>query len=36
MYIKWLTRTYVMGGKPAEAWETYISMDTSNESFSLL
>lgn len=35
-YVRWLTRTYIMGGKPQNAWDTYINMDTSNESFSLL
>lgn len=35
-YIRWLTRTFIMNGKPRLAWDLYINMDTSNESFSLL
>jgi len=35
-YLSWLTRCYIMSGEPALAWETYVRMDTSNESFNLL
>lgn len=35
-YIRWLTRTYIMNGKPKLAWDLYINMDTSTESFNLL
>eukprot|EP01015_Nassula_variabilis_P015202 TRINITY_DN2272_c0_g1_i2.p2 TRINITY_DN2272_c0_g1~~TRINITY_DN2272_c0_g1_i2.p2 ORF type:complete len:188 (-),score=33.47 TRINITY_DN2272_c0_g1_i2:60-623(-) len=35
-YCSWLTRTYIMNNKPHLAWDMYINMDTSNESFSLL
>ncbi|EGR30631.1 tetratricopeptide repeat protein [Ichthyophthirius multifiliis] len=35
-YIRWLTRTYIMNGKPKLAWELYINMETSSESFQLL
>ncbi|KAH8036455.1 hypothetical protein HPB51_000577 [Rhipicephalus microplus] len=36
IYQSWLTRCYIMNGKPQQAWELYQSMDTSSESFSLL
>ena len=35
-YISWLARSYVMNGQPKNAWELYLKMDTSNESFNLL
>mmetsp|Transcript_15217 Transcript_15217/g.20091 ORF Transcript_15217/g.20091 Transcript_15217/m.20091 type:complete len:563 (+) Transcript_15217:223-1911(+) len=35
-YISWLARCYVMNGNPRNAWELYLKMDTSNESFNLL
>jgi len=35
-YVSWLSRCYIMNGEPAFAWETYVRMDTSNESFNLL
>merc|ERR1719174_2593843 len=35
-YLSWLARCYIMNGEPALAWETYVRMDTSNESFNLL
>lgn len=35
-YISWLARCYVMTQQPKKAWELYLKMDTSNESFSLL
>lgn len=35
-FIRWITRTYIMNGKPRLAWDMYINMDTSSESFSLL
>jgi len=28
-----MTRCYIMNGKPKEAWEAYINMETSSESF---
>ncbi|CAD8208276.1 unnamed protein product [Paramecium octaurelia] len=36
IYIKWMTRTYIMNGKAKEAWELYINMETSSESFQIL
>lgn len=35
-YLSWLARCYIMNNEPALAWETYVRMDTSNESFNLL
>ncbi|KAF6200480.1 hypothetical protein GE061_004923 [Apolygus lucorum] len=36
VYISHLSRAYIMNGKPQLAWELYIKMETSVESFSLL
>eukprot|EP00998_Keelungia_sp_KM082_P008963 NODE_513_length_1857_cov_204.964740_g505_i0.p1 GENE.NODE_513_length_1857_cov_204.964740_g505_i0~~NODE_513_length_1857_cov_204.964740_g505_i0.p1 ORF type:complete len:582 (+),score=174.64 NODE_513_length_1857_cov_204.964740_g505_i0:115-1746(+) len=35
-YISWLARCYIMTQQPKKAWELYLKMDTSNESFNLL
>lgn len=35
-FVSWLARCYVMTQQPKKAWELYLKMDTSNESFSLL
>jgi intraflagellar transport protein 56 len=35
-YLSWLTRCFILNNEPALAWETYVRMDTSNESFNLL
>jgi intraflagellar transport protein 56 len=35
-YVSWLARCHVMTHQPKKAWELYLKMDTSNESFSLL
>jgi len=35
-YLSWLCRCYIMSGEPELAWETYVRLDTSNESFNLL
>jgi len=35
-YISWLARCYVNSIEPAIAWEMYVRMDTSNDSFNLL
>ncbi|GFO25514.1 intraflagellar transport protein 56 [Plakobranchus ocellatus] len=35
-YLSWLARTYIMNRKARLAWELYLKMETSGESFSLL
>eukprot|EP00933_Yihiella_yeosuensis_P008103 TRINITY_DN113408_c0_g1_i1.p1 TRINITY_DN113408_c0_g1~~TRINITY_DN113408_c0_g1_i1.p1 ORF type:complete len:564 (-),score=150.68 TRINITY_DN113408_c0_g1_i1:85-1776(-) len=35
-YLSWLARCYIMNNEPGLAWESYVRMDTSNESFNLL
>jgi hypothetical protein len=35
-YLSWLARCYVMNGKARQAWELYLKMDTSTDSFNLL
>eukprot|EP00904_Undaria_pinnatifida_P010932 jgi/Undpi1/696/HiC_scaffold_10.g04160.m1 len=35
-YVSWLTRCYIMNGNARSAWDMYLKMDTSNESFNLL
>jgi intraflagellar transport protein 56 len=35
-YLSWLARCHIMNNEPALAWETYVRMETSNESFNLL
>jgi len=35
-YLSWLSRCHIMNHEPLLAWETYVRMDTSNESFNLL
>jgi len=35
-YLAWLARCYIANGKPKSAWELYLRMETSNDSFSLL
>ena len=36
IYITWLTRCYIMNGNPRSAWELYLKMNSSSESFNLL
>jgi intraflagellar transport protein 56 len=36
IYQSWLARCYIMNRKPRLAWELYLKMETSSESFSLL
>lgn len=36
VYISWLARCYVMNGNPRSAWELYLKMTSSSESFHLL
>lgn len=36
IYISWLARCYIMNRKARLAWELYLKMETSSESFSLL
>mmetsp|Transcript_3723 Transcript_3723/g.6642 ORF Transcript_3723/g.6642 Transcript_3723/m.6642 type:complete len:567 (-) Transcript_3723:83-1783(-) len=35
-YLSWLARCHIMSHEPELAWETYVRMETSNESFNLL
>eukprot|EP00899_Mesostigma_viride_P026591 jgi/Mesvir1/7116/Mv09220-RA.1 len=35
-FLSWMARCYIMNGKPRLAWELYLRMETSDESFSLL
>jgi intraflagellar transport protein 56 len=35
-YLSWLARCHIMNNDPALAWEAYVRMETSNESFNLL
>jgi len=35
-YLSWLARCYIMNKRARLAWELYLKMDTSNESFNLL
>lgn len=36
IYLLWLARCYIFNGKAQQAWELYLKMDTSNESFNML
>lgn len=36
VYISWLARCYIMNGNPRSAWDLYLKMTSSNESFNLL
>jgi len=35
-YLSWLARCYIMNNEPGLAWEAYVRMDSSNDSFNLL
>ncbi|KAJ3301941.1 Intraflagellar transport protein 56 [Kappamyces sp. JEL0829] len=35
-YLSHLARCYIMNGKPRQAWELYLKMETSSESFNLI
>jgi len=35
-YLGWLARCYIMNRKPRLAWELYLKMETSSESFNLV
>lgn len=34
--LSWLCRCHIMNGEPQLAWETYVRLDTNNDSFNLL
>lgn len=36
IYLAWLVRCYIMNKKPRQAWEQYLKMETSTDSFNLL
>eukprot|EP00357_Protocruzia_adherens_P032707 CAMPEP_0115006664 /NCGR_PEP_ID=MMETSP0216-20121206/20646_1 /TAXON_ID=223996 /ORGANISM="Protocruzia adherens, Strain Boccale" /LENGTH=564 /DNA_ID=CAMNT_0002373313 /DNA_START=18 /DNA_END=1712 /DNA_ORIENTATION=+ len=36
IYISWLARCYIMNGNPNMAWELYLCIENSNQSYSLL
>ena len=36
VYLSWLARCFIMNQKSRQAWELYLKMETSNDSFSLL
>jgi intraflagellar transport protein 56 len=36
VYLSWLARCFIMNGKPREAWELYLKMESSTDSFSML
>jgi intraflagellar transport protein 56 len=36
VYLSWLARCYIMNNEPHQAWDAYVRMETSNESFNLL
>jgi intraflagellar transport protein 56 len=36
IYLSWLCRCFIMNGRPRQAWEQYLRMDTSPDSLSLL
>merc|ERR1712182_156413 len=35
-YLSWLARCRIMTNEPGQAWETYVRMETGNESLNLL
>lgn len=35
-YLSWLARCFIMDGKPREAWELYLKMDSNTDSFAML
>jgi intraflagellar transport protein 56 len=36
IYLSWLARCFIMNSKPQQAWELYLKMETSADSFNLL
>lgn len=35
-YLSWLARCFIMNGKPRDAWELYLKMESNSESFNML
>ena len=35
-YISWLTRCFIMNGKPTQAWENYLKTDSNSGTFTIL
>jgi len=36
IFLRWLIRTYIMNGKPKAAWDVYLSMESTADSFNIL
>jgi intraflagellar transport protein 56 len=36
VYLSWLARCYIMNGKPRDAWELYLKMESNTDSFAML
>lgn len=36
VYLSWLSRVFIMNGRPEQAWRLYMEMDTSNDAIKLL
>jgi len=36
VYVSWLTRCFIMNGKPSQAWENYLKTDSSQGTFTIL